>query len=105
VYNGSAQILDIGGSSISMPAAFQHGQSAAWREIMAESVNEATIRALAEANGISIPENRLEIVLKQYKTYLELINQIDSFMLAREAEPAVKFELPTGGTAGSERPR
>ena len=66
---------------------------------MAEGVNTAVIRALAEANGISIPEDRLEIVLKQYQIYLGILNQLDSFLLDREAEPAVKFELPTGGTA------
>ena len=66
---------------------------------MAEGVNTAVIRALAEANGISIPEDRLEIVLKQYQVYLGILNQLDSFLLDREAEPAVKFELPTGGTA------
>ena len=66
---------------------------------MAEGVNTAVIRALAEANGISIPEDRLEIVLQQHQIYLGILNQLDSFLLDREAEPSVKFELPTGGTA------
>ncbi len=64
---------------------------------MAEGVNTAVIRALAEANGIAIPDDRLETVLKQYQTYLGILNQLDSFLLAREAEPSGKFELPTGG--------
>jgi len=63
------------------------------------AVNAAMVRALAEANGISIPDDRLDIVLKQYQTYLELLSQLDAFLLSREAEPSVKFELPTGGTA------
>ena len=62
-------------------------------------VDKALIRTLAEANGISIPEDRLEVVLKQYQTYLELLSQIGSFPLGREAEPAGKFELPGDGTA------
>ena len=68
---------------------------------MAEGVNAAVnagmVRALAEANGISIPDDRLDIVLKQYQAYLDLLEQLDTFLLSREAEPAVKFELPTGG--------
>ena len=66
---------------------------------MADGVNTAIVRALAEANGISIPDDRLEIVLKQYQTYLELLSHLDTFVLSREAEPSVKFELPTGGAA------
>ena len=63
------------------------------------AVDAAMIRALAEANGISIPDDRLDIVLQQYQTYLELLNHLDTLLLSREAEPSVKFELPTGGTA------
>lgn len=69
---------------------------------MAEGVNTALIRTLAEANGISIPDNRLDIVLEQYRTYLELLNHLDTFLVSREEEPSVKFELPTTGT-GSQR--
>lgn len=72
---------------------------------MAQGVNEAVngemVQALAEANGISIPDDRLDIVLSQYRTYLELLSQLDTFLLSREAEPAVKFELSTTGTAQS----
>jgi hypothetical protein len=70
---------------------------------MADGVNAAMVRALAEANGISIPNDRLDIVLKQYQTFLELLTHLDAFLLAREAEPAVKFELPTGGAAEGRR--
>jgi hypothetical protein len=67
------------------------------------AVNAAMIRTLAEANGISIPDDRLDIVLKQYQTYLDLLNQLDTFLLSREAEPAGKSELPTGGAAPDRR--
>ncbi len=70
---------------------------------MAEGVNAAInaemIRTLAEANGLSIPDDRLEVVLEQYQTYLDLLNQLDAFLLSREAEPSVKFELPADGVA------
>ena len=66
---------------------------------MAEGVNAALIRTLAEANGISIPDDRLDIVLEQYRTYLELLNDLDTFLLSREEEPSVKFELPSPGAA------
>lgn len=64
---------------------------------MAEGVNATLIRTLAESNGISIPDDRLELVLKQYQTYLTLLSHLDTFLLSREAEP--KFELPKGGAA------
>jgi Asp-tRNA(Asn)/Glu-tRNA(Gln) amidotransferase C subunit len=64
---------------------------------MAE-VDKALIKTLAEANGISIPEDRLEVVLKQYQTYLGLLNQLESFPLAQEAEPSLTFILPAEET-------
>jgi len=70
---------------------------------MAE-VDKALIQTLAEANGISIPEDRLEVVLKQYQTYLGLLNQLEAFPLAQEAEPSLTFQLPADG-AGSPRDR
>jgi len=63
---------------------------------MAE-VDKALLQTLAEANGIPIPEDRLEVVLKQYQTYLGLLNQLESFPLDREAEPSLKFELSADG--------
>ena len=65
---------------------------------MADGVDKTFIRALAEANGIAIPEDRLEIVLKQYETYLQLLNRLDSFLLDRGAEPSVTFALPSEET-------
>ena len=59
------------------------------------AVDKATIKTLAEANGLSIPEDRLEIVLKQYQTYLDLLARLDSFPLEMTAEPSVTFALPS----------
>jgi hypothetical protein len=61
-------------------------------------VDKALIKTLAEANGISIPDDRLEVVLKQYQTYLGLLNQLESFPLQQEAEPSVTFRVPAEET-------
>ena len=61
------------------------------------AINAEMIRTLAEANGLSIPDDRLEVVLEQYQTYLDLLSRLDAFRLSREAEPSVKFGLPAGG--------
>ena len=71
---------------------------------MADVVDKAFIQTLAEANGIAIPEERLEGVLKQYQTYLELLNRLDSLPLDMGAEPSATFALPTEGT-GAVPPR
>lgn len=49
------------------------------------------IRALAEANGLTIPEERLELVLRQYENLLRSVNELNSLQLALEAEPAFVF--------------
>ena len=72
---------------------------------MADGVDKTFIQALAGANGIAIPEERLEIVLKQYQTYLELLNRLDSLPLDRGAEPSTTFALPTEGTGPVPPPR
>jgi len=64
---------------------------------MAE-VDKALIQTLAQASGISIPDDRLEVVLKQYRTYLGLLNQLESFTLKQEAEPSVTFRVPAEET-------
>ena len=67
---------------------------------MAE-VDNALIQTLAEANGISIPEDRLEVVRKQYQTYLDILHQLESFPLAQEAEPSLTFQTPAHGAASA----
>ena len=60
---------------------------------MEDEVNKETIRTLALANGIHLPDTRLERVLKQYKNYLQLLARLDSFELKMDAEPATVFRL------------
>ncbi len=67
------------------------------------AIDHATIQALAEANGISIPEDRLDIVLKQYEGFLRTLQQMDTAEPKRETEPAITFSnaLPSLQAAGS----
>ncbi len=60
---------------------------------MQDGVNKELIRTLALANGLTIPDRRLEIVWRQYETYLRLLERLDSFPVSREAEPATVFSL------------
>jgi len=63
-------------------------------------VTTEMIRSLALANGLDIPEERLEIVLEQYKTFLESVARLNAFPLDREAEPATTFTLTQEDTEG-----
>lgn len=63
-------------------------------------VTTETIRSLALANGLDIPEERLEVVLEQYRAYLESIARLNAFPLGREAEPATTFTLAQEDAGG-----
>jgi hypothetical protein len=49
------------------------------------------LKSLALANGVDIPEERLDAVLKQYQDYLKILAQFDSLPLARESEPEIIY--------------
>ena len=66
------------------------------------------IRALAEANGLAIPEERLELVLRQYESFLRSLDQINTLPLPLEAEPAIVFRpgmAISGARARARAPR
>ncbi len=70
------------------------------------AVDRNVIQAFAEANGINIPEERLDLVLRQYQSFLRTLQTIDSVAPARETDPAITFTttLPSfsaGSTGGS----
>jgi hypothetical protein len=72
---------------------------------MPEAVTKEFIRTLAAANGLTIPEERLELVLRQYESFLRTLEEINSVLLAREAEPAIVYSLsepPSGAAAPRE---
>ena len=54
---------------------------------MPGEITRETLQALAAANGLSLPEKRLERVWKQYQIYLRLLARLDAFDLKMEAEP------------------
>jgi hypothetical protein len=60
---------------------------------MATDVTKETIRALASANGLTIPDERLELVLRQYEAFLRTLQQLETLDLRRETEPATQFSL------------
>ena len=61
---------------------------------MQEALTKDFIRNLAAANGLKIPEERLDLVLRQYQGFLRTLAEIDSLSLPRETEPAILFSLP-----------
>lgn len=69
---------------------------------MQELTNEF-IRTLAAANGITIPEERLDLVRRQYEGFLRNLAELDTLPLAREAEPAFFPSMAPAGTTNSGR--
>jgi hypothetical protein len=68
--------------------------------IIAQKQQEATvaidrtfIQTLAEANGLTIPDERLDLVLRQYESYLRALETIDSVDQKRELEPVIDFSV------------
>jgi hypothetical protein len=55
------------------------------------AMDRDTIRTLAQANGLTIPEERLDLVLRQYQAFLRTLEKLESVPLPREAEPATLF--------------
>jgi hypothetical protein len=53
---------------------------------MQEVTNEF-IRTLAAVNGITIPEERVELVRRQYENFLRDLAVINTLALPREAQP------------------
>jgi hypothetical protein len=51
------------------------------------------VRTLAAVNGIEIPEERLEPVLRQYESFMRTLEEINSLSLPAEIEPAFSFSL------------
>ena len=71
---------------------------------MQELTNDV-IKTLAAANGLTIPDDRLDLVRRQYEDYLRTLAEIATLPLAREAEPAPATPLAPESTPTSERRR
>ena len=62
---------------------------------MQSGMTKELLRTLALANGVNLPEERLDAVLRQYQNYLETLTRLDTLPLPREAEPEIIYSLPT----------
>ncbi len=56
-------------------------------------MNRDTLRTLAAANGLTIPEERLELVLREYESLMQTLRALNALQLPAEAEPADTFSL------------
>ncbi len=64
------------------------------------AIDRAFIQTLAEANGLTIPDERLDLVLRQYESYLRALETIDSVDQERELEPVIDFSVDGAGPGG-----
>ena len=71
---------------------------------MAE-VSKEMLKSLAAANGVDLPDARLDAVLKQYQQYLKTLEELDSLPLSREAEPEIKYSLRAERKRDSAQPQ
>ena len=67
--------------------------------MQADGITKELLRTLALAQGVSLPEQRLDAVLKQYQGYLQVLTRMDSLPLPREAEPEILFTHQLGSDA------
>ena len=58
-----------------------------------QEITPEFIRSLAAANGITITDDQLEPVRKQYESFLRTLTQIEAVPLTPEVDPAVIFGL------------
>ena len=66
------------------------------------AVDRTFIKTLAQTNGLTIPEERLDIVLEQYQAFLENIERVDTVAVEKEVEPAIDYSLEsTNAETGS----
>ena len=56
-------------------------------------MTKEALKALAAANGLNIPEERLDVVLRQYQNLNRTLARLETLTLPREAEPAHVFPL------------
>lgn len=59
--------------------------------MQAVGITKELLRALALVQGVNLPEERLDAVLRQYQSYLQSLGRLDSLPLPREAEPEITF--------------
>jgi hypothetical protein len=68
-----------------------------------QELTDDFIRTLAAANGLSIPNERLALVRRQYAGFLRALAEIETLQLPRETEPAYLPTMPSAATPGRSR--
>lgn len=63
-----------------------------------QEITREFIRTLAAANGITIAEEQLEPVRKQYASFMRTLMEIDAVPLTPETEPTTIFALAAPAT-------
>ena len=58
-----------------------------------QDVTREFIRTLAAANGIAIPDERLDLVRLQYQGFIRGLAEINALPLPRETEPSITYAL------------
>ena len=61
--------------------------------MQADGITKELLRTMARAQGVNLPEQRLDAVLSQYQSYLQSLARMESLPLSREAEPEILEEL------------
>lgn len=56
-------------------------------------ITKEFIRSLAAANGLTIPEERLDVVQRQYESFLRALEEIQQLELPRETEPSILYTV------------
>ena len=67
--------------------------------MQAGGITKELIRTLAIAQGVNLPDERLDAVLRQYQNYLQSLARMESLPLSREAEPEILFTHQMGSDA------
>ena len=67
--------------------------------MQAGGITKELLRALALAQGVNLPEERLDAVLRQYQNYLQSLARMESLPLSREVEPEILFTHQMGTDA------
>ena len=70
-----------------------------------QDVTNEFIRILAAANGLTFPDERLDLVRRQYESFLRVLAEIGTLALPREVEPAVLPVVPASVEPADERAR
>ena len=53
-----------------------------------QSMTRETLRILAAANGLRVPDERLNLLLREYESLMRSLAELNTLPLSREAEPA-----------------